>query len=107
MRDYQLISPSLEGVLSHSTVLYEGVERPTEIMRIFDGPASRGARKQPTEAEEKILGQYFQDLYSIFMKKLAAFATEPDTGSEETIKLQALLQEMIKVKKMVGKGEIE
>ncbi len=111
MRDYQLISPSLEGILSHSSVVYEGVHRPVEIMRVLDGPASKGAAKKGkgcTEEERNILEQYFQDLYGVFLKKFSVFALEAGYVSEETLKLQAMLQEMIKVKRLLAKErEIE
>ncbi len=100
MRDYQLISPSLEGVLSHSSLWYEGLNRPIEIMKILDGPASKRGRTKPSEDEEKVLEQYFQDLYGVFLKKLSTFALEAESSAEETIKLQALFQEMIKVKRL-------
>jgi len=110
MRDYQIISPSLEGVLNHSSLLYEGVSRPLELLRVLDGPASKGTNKDdPTrldkkmnDEEKKVLGQYFQDLYGMFMKKLSFFVVETYSNSDELVKLQAMLQEMIKVKRLIG-----
>ncbi|MES2216144.1 MAG: hypothetical protein V4481_02515 [Patescibacteria group bacterium] len=111
MRDYQLISPSLEGILSHSSVVYEGVNRPVEIMRVLDGPATKGLGKKGkgcSEEERKILEQYFQDLYGVFLKKFSVFALESQFISEETLKLQAMLQEMVNVKRLLAKEkEIE
>ena len=110
MRDYQIASPSLEGVLKHSTLLYEGITRPIELLRVLDGPAAKGLDKnrptrfdhKRTEEEQKTLERYFHDLYGIFMKNLSFFVVQAYSDSDETVKLQAMLQEMIKIKKLVG-----
>ena len=109
MRDYQIVSPSLEGVLNHDSLLYEGIERPIEVMRIMDGPASKGRltkarieeRTRSIEEEKKVLETYFQDLHGVFMKKFSHFVVETDFPSEDLIQLQAMLQEMIKVKGLI------
>jgi len=110
MRDYQMISPSLEGVLNHDTLSYEGIARPLEILRILDGPATKGNiegkkgnrnTKLLSEKDQKVLQEYFYDLYGVFMKKLSHFLVETDTSNDDKVKLQAMLQEMIRVKKWV------
>ncbi|MEI6304705.1 MAG: hypothetical protein WCP09_01660 [Candidatus Taylorbacteria bacterium] len=133
MRDYQIASPSLEGVLNHDSLLYEGIKRPLEILRILDGPASKGresdakgkktavsgsgkstelvvsqvpkmkigSNSELTESEFKILQEYFYDLYGVFMKKLSYFLVESSFESDDSVKLQAMLQEMIKVRRWV------
>lgn len=111
MRDYQITSPSLEGVLNHSSLLYEGITRPLELLRALDGPSAKGINKDnPTRFdrdinvdEQQILYKYFNDLYGIFMKKLSFFVVEDFSNSDEIVKLQAMLQEMIKVKRLIGK----
>ena len=116
MRDYQIASPSLEGVLNHDSLLYDGIRRPLEILRVLDGPSSKGKesekkiakrlgkRTELSETEFKILQEYFYDLYGVFMKRLSHFLVDSDVSSDDSIKLQAMLQEMIKVKKwVVGK----
>lgn len=112
MRDYQIASPSLEGVLNHDSLLYEGVKRPLEILRILDGPASKGkvsgvnhkTNAELTESEFKTLQEYFFDLYGVFMKKLSYFLVESSFDSDDSVKLQAMLQEMIRVRRwVVGK----
>ena len=116
MRDYQIASPSLEGVLNHDSLLYDGIKRPLEILRILDGPSSKGReserksnkrlgkRTELSETEFKILQEYFYDLYGVFMKRLSHFLVDSDVSSDDSVKLQAMLQEMIKVKKwVVGK----
>lgn len=112
MRDYQIVSPCLEGVLNHNSLLYEGINRPIELLRVLDGPQSRGTDKnnltrldkEVNEEEKRVLGQYFQDLYGIFMKKLSFFVVEDLSGSDDTVKLQAMLQEMIKIKRLIVRG---
>jgi len=103
IRDYDLASPSLEGVLSDVSLVYEGIRRPIEVLRVFDGPAAKGQgkRRNKTEEEQKMLAEYFQDLYGVFMKKLSHFIVENDLASEDGVKLMALLQEMIKIKKLM------
>jgi hypothetical protein len=107
MRDYRIVSPSLEGVLNDDSLSYGGLKRPTELLRVLDGPSSKGksskdAPKQgKTESEQRLLEGYFHDLYGVFMKKLSYFIVESEVSSEEGVKLQALLQEMIKVKKLM------
>ena len=99
-----LVSPSLDGVLSHDSVIYEGLKRPIEVLRVLDGPSARGhdgrshPRKPPTEEQLKVLEGYFNDIYGVFMKKLSHFVVSADNKADEVVKLQALFQEMIKIK---------
>ncbi len=102
-KDYAFVSPSLEGVLSHDSLLYEGIRRPTDILRALDGPAA-GGKKRKDPHRDKLLEQYFYDLYGVFMKKLSAFVLEPSATSSETVRLQAMLQEMIKIKALMSKS---
>jgi len=112
-----MVSPSLEGVLSHASLVYEGLKRPVELLRVLDGPATKSKsfqgneensenkekRSGHSEQDRKVLEDYFHDLYGIFMKKLSYFIVESEPTSDGTLKLQAMLQEMIKVKKLIGK----
>lgn len=115
-RDYMLVSPSLDGVLRHDSVTYEGVKRPAEVLRILDGPSSRGQgkdgnvvghgrKKPPTEAQIKVLEEYFNDIYGVFMKRLSHFVVAASVGADDIVKLQALFQELIKIKELMGRGE--
>lgn len=97
---YSLASPSLEGVLTHDSLQYEGIKRPLEVLRVLDGPSSKGRRDRRTH-EGKVLEQYFYDLYGVFMKKLSAYVLDPKVTDAESLKLQAILQEMIKVKRLM------
>lgn len=120
MRDYQIVSPSLEGVLNDAELTYEGLKRPVELLRVLDGPSSKGRpsalcaeadeeRKAHQDGAEetahkgKVLERYFHDLYGIFMKRLSYFVVESEATIEDTVKLQAMFQEMIKVKELMSK----
>ncbi|MDQ2933237.1 MAG: hypothetical protein M3Q80_02555 [bacterium] len=110
MHEYQFISPSLDGILHHSTIVYEGIHRPVAILKILDGPAQRGRKKESdtastslSEHERKIIEQYFQDIYALFMKKLSAYIVDAEPRSDDSVTLPALLQEMIKMKKLLEK----
>ena len=102
-RSYGLLMPSLDGVLSHESLVYEGIERPIEILRAFDSPAADPKGSHPAH-EGKILERYFYDLYGVFMKRLSQFVLESEPTDLETVDLQAMLQEMIKVKKLCMKA---
>ena len=101
-----LVSPSLDGILRHDSIVYEGVHRPREILRAFDSPSSV-TTKVPTTEEYEILTQYFQDIYSVFMKKLSYFMVEADPQPIDIAKIQALLQEMIKIKKLIARADTQ
>ncbi len=103
IRDYPIVSPSLGGVLTDESLMYEGVRRPTELLRAFDSPAA-DPKAHTHSGDQKILEQYFYDLYGVFMKRLSAFVLEPDAEDAETVRLQAMLQEMIKVKKLMNRA---
>ncbi|MBP6858822.1 MAG: hypothetical protein KBC33_03280 [Candidatus Pacebacteria bacterium] len=100
------MSPSLEGVIRHDSMVYEGIHRPEELLRIMDGPASKGPKgsrpkHEYSEKDQQIIEQYFQDLYGVFVKKLSRFALEIEVTDDESLKLQAFLQELIKLKRLM------
>jgi len=96
MRNYSIISPSVEGIISDDHLYFEGVERPLGVHILRDGGVS--------VEEIGVLEKYFNDVYNLFLRKLSSFAMFENTSDEEMTKLQALLQELIKVKKLLGKG---
>ncbi len=101
-----VVSPSLEGVLNHGTLTYEGLKRPVEVLRVLDGPATRGAtgnKRAPTVEQAKVLEEYFNDIYGVFMKKLSFFVVSSSTKADDIVKLQALFQEMIKIKSLINR----
>lgn len=97
---YPIVSPSLDGILTRESLLYEGVRRPIEILRVLDGPVADPNAPRPVH-EDKLLEQYFYDLYGVFMKRLSQFVLESDPADSEVVTMQAMLQEMIKVKKLM------
>lgn len=111
MRDYQIISPSLEGVLNHDSLLYDGLKRPLELLRVLDGPASKGKAKDSSDdygnkhtlKDKKVLEDYLHDLFGVFLKRLSYFIVESDNSSDDTVKLQAMLQEIVKIKGLIMK----
>ena len=112
MRDYKLASPSLEGLLRHGKLSYGGIDRPDEILNVMDGPATRGVKEPRNTAkldenQHHIIEQYFHDLYGVFMKKLSHFIVNADPDSEATLTLQAMLQEMIKVKSLMSRHTVD
>lgn len=62
--------------------------------------AFRDGVEQGTESL-LILEQYWNDMYNLFLRKLTSFASSAPTTDEENLKLQALLQELIKVKGLI------
>lgn len=110
LRDYSITSPSLDGILRHESIVYEGIERPTEIIRAFDRPSKGsvvkdkavGSGESNDLANRKILNDYWNDLYGLFMRKLSEFITEARIEAESGVKLQAMLQELIKVKGLLA-----
>lgn len=101
MRASYVVSPSLEGVLSHESLSYEGVRKPVDILRALDAPGGREGKRQPHERQ--VLEQYFYDLYGVFMKRLSAFVLDPGAPQADAVRLQALLQEMVKVKGLIAR----
>ena len=99
-RPYSFASPSLEGVLTHDSLVYDGIKRPADILRALDGPGAKGKRDRRTH-ESKLLEQYFYDLYGVFMKRFSAYVMDAKAADTESLKLQALLQEMIKIKRLL------
>lgn len=94
MKTYSFTSPSLTGVLSDDYLYFEGANRPQEFFMLRDGGEV---------AREKIerLEVYFNDIYNLFLRKITAFAGGGSVSDEETLKLQALLQELIKVRQLI------
>lgn len=93
---YRIASPSLEGVLCHSSFEYEGIQRPVEALRAFD---RSGSPNGPRESE--LLERYLHDLYGVFLKRISAFVVEPSPPPSDAVRLQAILQELLKVKRLL------
>ncbi len=96
-QSYRLASPSLEGLLSDDALYFEGVSRPLAYYAFRDAPA--------TESDSILLERYWNDVYNLFLRKLSSFASGEGSPSEESVKLQALLQELIKVKELLAQRD--
>ena len=99
LEQYSVVSPSLDGIISHESMVYEGIARPTAIFR-----ACESRMTDINHHHKKVLEQYFYDLYGVFMKKFSGFVMDMEYKSDEPVKLQAMLQEMIKTKKLIARG---
>jgi hypothetical protein len=97
MSNYTIVSPSIDAILSDDALYFEGIKRP------LIAYAVRESMTSSLESREHIviLEKYFNDIYSLFLKKLAVFSGEDSVSGESATKLQALLQEMIKVKGLI------
>jgi len=94
MQYYNIISPSIQGLLSDDYLYFEGINRPNRILLLSDNGKVRND-------EIGILEEYFNDVYNLFLRKISVFASLNNTNAEDTTKLQALLQELIKVKRLI------
>lgn len=94
MKTYNIISPSIDGLLSDDHLYFEGLKRPSAVYVVRDG-------QSPILDNIDILEKYFNDIYNLFLRKLSSFAMFENTDDEDSTKLQALLQELIKVKKLI------
>ncbi len=92
-KQYSITSPSLHGVLTDDYLYFEGLRKPRVFFSLRDGV--------PAEQDIEVLERYWNDMYNLFLRKLTQFAGTPSIGAEETLKLQAFLQELIKVKGLI------
>lgn len=106
MKTYNITSPSIDGVLSDDFLYFEGVSRPSELYTVRDSGYSRDS-SYSSEDRISVLEKYFNDLYNLFLRKLTSFAMFEHTNDEEAMKMQALLQELIKVKKIIEGIEVD
>lgn len=100
MKTYNTSYPSLSGILSDDLLYFEGVSRPSELFTVRD-------QGFVTEDNIDVLEKYFNDIYNLFLRKLSTFAMYEHTNEEEATKMQALLQELIKVKKIIEGIEVD
>jgi hypothetical protein len=99
--NYNTVLPSLDGVISDDCLYFEGVHKPLEVYTIRD---REDPNKTISKNEIDVLEKYFNDVYNLFLRKLSSFASIENSSSEDTMKMQALLQELIKVKNLINKG---
>lgn len=96
MNYYTKGMPSLYGILSDDQIYFEGLSRPSQFYSFRD---------ESVNGENiNILEKYFNDLYNLFLRKLSTYVTLTSSSNDESLKLQALLQELIKVKELIEKA---
>lgn len=94
MQSYTITSPSLDGLLTDDNLYFEGIRKPLVAYSVRE--------TMPDSLEHiAILERYFSDIHALFMKKFAVFSGSGTVANEETVKLQALLQEMVKVRGLI------
>ncbi len=98
MKTYTISSPSIEGILSDDYLYFEGVSRPVDVYTVRDYGLSQ-------QSSIEVLEKYFNDIYNLFLRKLSSFSMFDYVGDDEATKMQALLQELIKVKKLIESAE--
>jgi hypothetical protein len=86
----------LSGQITESgAVSFGGLSRPSSLL-VLQEPS-----KKDSPDNIIILERYFSDVQNLFLKKLSAFAISGVTTDSESIQLRALLEEMIKVKRLI------
>lgn len=94
MKTYPIVPPSLDGMLSEDSIYFEGIKKPSALFILRDSGVGK-------EEDALIMERYFNDLYNLFLRKLTSFASDCPVSSEDSLKLQGLLQELIKVKGLI------
>ncbi len=87
--------PTFDGIISEDYLYFEGIKRPVNTYMFNDSG-------YPSEEDGYILEKYFNDVYNLFLRKISYFASDDMSKEEDIIKIQALLQELIKVKKLIN-----
>jgi hypothetical protein len=72
---------------------------------IFDVPAGRVPADRPSEKDKLMLERHFNDLYAVFLHKLTAFALQPNVTEEETARLRAFFDELLKARRALEEQE--
>lgn len=93
MENYTIRQPQINGILSDDYLHFEGIFRPTQVFMIRDTEIDGNSRE--------VMEKYFNDIYNLFLRKISIFSSFEHSSDEEMIKIQALLQELVKVKKIL------
>jgi hypothetical protein len=104
MKTYNINLPSIDGLISDDQLYFEGVSRPSQLYVIRDQDS---ISDKDIEEKTDVLEKYFNDIYNLFLRKLSSFAIFEYTNDEDAIKMQALLQELIKVKKLIEGSPVD
>jgi hypothetical protein len=95
MNKYNLLFPSIDGILSDDQLYFEGINRPSKLFLIKDS-------LHISSSDFDVLEKYLNDVYNLLLRKISHYMSVDKPNEEETIKIQALLQELIKVKEMIN-----
>jgi hypothetical protein len=91
MKIYTLQSPSITGILTDDEIYFEGIKRPSKVYMVRD-----------VGNRETVLEQYLNDIHNLCIRKLSTFIATDTPSEEEGLKLQALVQEIVKIKGLIG-----
>jgi hypothetical protein len=97
---------SREGVLTESNnpIIRGYMSVPDRVARVAMNTITMSDTTKPKRTHEsKVLEQYFYDLYGVFMKRFSTYVLDPKSTAADELKLTALLQEMIKIRKLLQK----
>lgn len=93
MKEYSITSPLINGILSDDYLYFEGLRKPQAFFALQD---------KTVEGDDiVVLERYWNDMYNLFLRKLTQFASSDPMNDEGSLKLQALLQELIKIKGLI------
>lgn len=106
MSDYQITTPAIDGLVTNEYLEYEGIVRPWRALSVCDG---NDGIKCGREGGEYIAGiatleRYLSDIQGLISKKIYDFGTSADFSNTEGMRLIALVQELIKVKRILTKN---
>lgn len=93
MNEYTISLPSIQGIISDDYLYFEGVRTPPKLSVLRD--------KVLKNEDVITLERYWGDIYNLFLRKLTLFASSGPCSDEDIVKLQALLQELIKIKSLI------
>lgn len=88
-------------LFSHDQIVFEGLVRPQSVLLFHE----EGGVNYHKENEAAILERYFADIQNLFLRKFGAFAGSEEVSETDSYKLRSLLEEMIKVKVLMGKSD--
>ncbi len=57
----------------------------------------------PKSNQDRLLEEYLHDIYGLFVKRLAHFVLNNKTDEGDTVRLNAMLREIIKTKAILNK----
>ena len=100
----KIVSERMYSFLANGSVCFEGFFRPSvRVLREDGQPLESPDERFVDQTRQKLmLENYFNDLYKLFLRKLAIFECQAVSAEEDTKRLVSLLGELIKVKEMLA-----